>query len=99
MPWEAVIAGGFPTLAFVLFGYLLYTLITNASAAFSNTFQEARKAEREAAAEARRAERGALDQVRVSNLQILMEVRKSSLAFIQTVNSDLRSRRFEVYNP
>ena len=30
MPWEAILAGGVPTLAFVLVAYLLYTAITRA---------------------------------------------------------------------
>ncbi|MFQ8433724.1 hypothetical protein [Amaricoccus sp. W119] len=99
MPWDAIIKGGFPTLVFALFGYLIYTLITNAISALSKEFEATRTAEREAIAEDRRSTRSALDEVRTSNLQIAMEVRQNWLAFAQSVDIDLRARRFEVYKP
>lgn len=66
MPWEALLAGGVPTLAFVLVAYLLYTAITKAVATASSNFLDAQK-----------------------NLR----------AFTQTIDSDLRARRFDAYTP
>ena len=43
MPWEAILAGGVPTLALVLVAYLLYTAITKAVEAASSNFLDVQK--------------------------------------------------------
>ena len=86
MPWDAIIAGGLPTLAFVLLAYFLYTAVGSIGTVISSDIQESRRAELEA-----------LAQIRQSNLQIAAEIQRSSLVFAQGVDTDLRNRRIDAY--
>jgi hypothetical protein len=86
MPWEAIIAGGFPTLLLVLFGFLLYTAIGKAGDAISKRIEQDRAAHLDS-----------IQKVHESNLQLAQEAQKTFLAFTQSVDTDLRQRRFDAY--